>query len=131
VIRGEKTFLSNIYVKNLKIGENAYYGSKKINNVDVLHLNRTIFRNVDIVQSKKSFTQLHVEEVLMNGKINGISWNSLAFVTKNDLKLPQLAINELEVFDLLFAEILHRLSNEKARSLRLPENRSIFLTTLL
>jgi hypothetical protein len=67
----------------------------------------------------------------MNGNINGIPWNSLAFVTKNDLKLPQLAINELEVFDLLFAEILHRLSNEKARSLRLPENRSIFLTTLL
>jgi hypothetical protein len=36
----------------------------------------------------------------MNGKMKGIPRNSLAFVTQNDLKLPQLITNELEVFNL-------------------------------
>lgn len=100
IIRGIKTFQTPIYVRDLKIGFNGHFSTKKINNVDVLHLNRTISRSVDVVQSKKTFLNLHVEEILMAGNINGIPWNSLAFVTKNDLLLPQLTIGNLEVVNL-------------------------------
>ena len=99
VIRGIKTFQSPIYVKDLKIEPQAYFESKKINNVDVLHLNLTIIRS-DVVQSKKYFGQIHADEIIIEGKLNGIPWNSMVFVTKNDLKLPQLTIEHLEVYNL-------------------------------
>lgn len=97
VVKGIKTFLAPVYVNNLRIGGNAYFESKEINDEDVLELNRTIVRPNSIIEHEKVMKHLHAEQIELSGKINGIQPESLISVTNNAVQLPRLSLQHLEL----------------------------------
>lgn len=100
VISGITQFLSPMYVDDLKIGANAYFDSTVMNNINLLDFNRTIARPKDVISSEKSFAYLHAEEIELLGKINGVPLDSIVFVINNEVTLPSLSFNSLELINL-------------------------------
>lgn len=99
-IKGVKTFLAPIYVYDVRIGPKAYFEAIEINEVNIAELNRTIVRPTSIIRKEKKFLSLHVDDIEIRGKINGIPFDSLIFIINNDMELPKLTINQLEVQNL-------------------------------
>ena len=100
IIKGIKTFLTPIYVRDVKIGPSAHFDAKEINDVNIADLNQTMVRLTDVIVKEKKFLRLHVEDVEIRGKINGIAFDSLIFVLNDLVQLPKLNINQLELLDL-------------------------------
>lgn len=97
IVGGLKTFLSPIYIVDLKVADGAYFHSKEINNVDILNLNRTILRPGDVIRKAKKFTKLHADVIELKGLLNGIAPGA---VVRIGHRLPTLHIKNLEVITL-------------------------------
>lgn len=120
-ISGIKTLLAPSYVSSFKFGPMSYFNSKEINNVNILSLNQSIVRPTSMLRKMKKFSRLQAKDVKVNGRLAGLSPDTIVFVTSNAVQLPELKINQLEVlamktFTFYDYSFLHFLQNRMRKS---------------
>ncbi|XP_070500855.1 uncharacterized protein fs(1)M3 [Chironomus tepperi] len=103
IIRGRKTVINGYRfdANNLIIGHQCNFYSTYINNVNVMELNKTICRRGESLNSHKRFANLEVDELYMqSGLLNGVALPSIFQITHDNIRLPELNFDYLEVNNL-------------------------------
>lgn len=86
---------------NLIIGPQCNFYSTFINNVNIIELNRTIYRNGDYLNAPKHFDNLVVEDLyVQDGILGGIPLNSIVTIYQDNVRLDNIKFESLEVGNL-------------------------------
>ncbi|CAH1722500.1 unnamed protein product [Chironomus riparius] len=132
IIRGRKTVARGYRfdANNMIIGHQCNFYSTYINNVNVMELNKTICRRSESLNSHKRFANLEVDELYMqSGLLNGVALLSIFQITHDNIRLPEINFQYLEVDNLktfsfntysllLFLETRLRKYGSKSQSIR-------------
>lgn len=97
-INGIVTFLSKIYIKNLRIepSRQSWLDTNEINGVDIAQLHQAIVRTNDTIFKDKFFKHLHVNYVESNGRFGRVLPQTLIVIANEPKVLAKLNINLLE-----------------------------------
>jgi hypothetical protein len=100
-IYGPKTILrgTRFDANNLFIDTKCSFVSNDINGIDIMHLNRTLFRGGNLTGSKV-FNYLHVDEFKIKGSVNGIYPKDIITINSKifEANFEKLDVKELHTY---------------------------------
>ncbi|CRL02513.1 CLUMA_CG015260, isoform A [Clunio marinus] len=100
ILIGIKTFLVPFYADYAVIGKSSFLISKRVNNLDIVYLNNTILRPIDVITVTKTFLSLKVENIVISDNLNGLPLSSFFPLANVQQLLSKLWLTSLEVFNL-------------------------------